>query len=132
MYKPHPHEMAKDNDHIAYFMREVGLNKDNIVHTHAYRLLAEKNISKVVGLSSSLLYEAKYLGKNSKTILNPWWNDLVPISAKTFLSFDFWRYCLSPLMKVNENVPKMEVPYYHSMLRKLARTYWGYDILDKQ
>jgi len=130
-YKPHPFEMAKDNSHIHYFLTQMGLNGDNFAHANSYRLLAEPNITKFVGMSSSLLHEAEYFGKKSKTLLHPWWDGLVPISAKTFLSFDFWRHCLSPVVGVREDNPPIEIPHYHSMLRKLAKSYWGYDSVDK-
>jgi hypothetical protein len=121
LYKPHPHGTS-----VPAFLKS--LDHVDCVGTNTYKLLSIPNIKAVFGLSSSVLCEAKYFDKKSVNMLPVWWDNLIGVESKTFLSFDFWRYALKDF---NPNNFDMEIYYQHSMLRKSARSYWGYDILDK-
>lgn len=125
LYKPHPYgnvypEFLSMLDHV------------DIVSTNIYKLLSDQNIKSVFGLSSSVLCEARFFGKDSQEMLPNWWDNLTPISSKDFLSFGFWLHVLSGFDcygDFNDSI-NIEVPYSHSMLRRSCRSFWGYDVLD--
>jgi hypothetical protein len=129
MYKSHP---SNKNDSDLIFTNGFGLFRNVIFASeiNIYRLLSEPHIHAVCGLSSSVLDEAKFFNKKVHRLMKKNWSDgYAPISARTFLGMDFWKYLLSKCCDVKTNYPKVEVPHYHSMMRKTVRTWWGYDIL---
>lgn len=111
LFKPHPHE-------------DSGLFR-NKTRTNIYKLLSLPQIDHVIGLSSSVLFEAQFFDKRITQFLPSWWEDLVPIRSDVFLSFEFWKYVFGS----KKEVPQIKVPVWHSTIRKTARAWWGYDCI---
>lgn len=121
-YKAHPY-----NDD-ALIVCEM-LNAHNVSEFNVYRLLATDELDCVVGLSSSVLHEAKYFGKRAHAML-PLSKAVTTLSARKFLSVGFWRDVLGQIISCNDEA--YEIDYRQGMLRIGLGSYWSYDLFYKQ
>ena len=109
-----------------------------LTNRSTYGLLASNKISKVVAISTSVLYEAQYFEKEVEYLYKPLFNIDVPFEQHSYVSIHedmwnpkFWADILSQICKTKNNVP--DVNYFKgssNMLRNIRDTYWGYAQLD--
>lgn len=134
-YSRHP--LAKNDEEI---LRYISTNKRIILtDIPTYYLLASDKIKKVIGISSSVLTEAKYFGKEVKYYYRPicnintefGFNNYVDIDAKNMLSLDFWADILDGMIEI-KFFKKGLIPNYNSKnhMRALIYNYYGYDNID--
>lgn len=121
-YKAHPY-----NDDADVICEMLGAH--NVTDFNIYRLLATDELACVIGLSSSVLYEAKYFGKRSHAML-PLFKGITTLSARKFLSVGFWRDILRKFTSCNDYYH--EIPYRDGMLRIGLGVYWSYDLFYRQ
>ncbi len=103
-----------------------------------YGLLASDKVKKVVGISTSVLYEAQYFNKDAECLYKPVFNIDVPFEEHSYISvFEdywnsrFWADILSPICNVKNNVK--DINYFkgsNNKLRNIRDFYWGYKDLD--
>ena len=116
-FKPHPY--YRDGE-LVRWIEELGMKvtEDNI-----YQLLSNPNIEMLYGISSCVLHEAKYFGKEAKFFgSRDLFNRFIPVSATDFLSVRFWALLLS-IPGRNHDVVRNSPPNF---LRKLCNSWWGY------
>lgn len=103
-----------------------------------YALLASEKISKVVALSSSVLYEAQFFGKSTEYLLRPLFDIDTQFGLNTFISVyescfnpTFWKDVLSSEFTKLKTVPN-EIYFSDTKnkLRDLKNLYWGYKNFD--
>jgi hypothetical protein len=90
IFKPHPHYISDEPTHLLNEMVKhagIGCHRTNI---NIYKLLSEPYIKTVAALSSSVLTEAKYFGKDTIRFLPDLSDGYHPISVETICSADFW------------------------------------------
>ncbi len=123
LYKPHPLD-SLHNDEITkdYFGLFKGVTRADSIPI--YRLLSEPNIKAVIGMSSSVLCEATYFGKESFPLMDCWWKTLVPIHGKHFLSTEFWSRLLKPITEVKPGTK--DTLHSPNLLRRTSGGWWGY------
>lgn len=109
-----------------------------LTNRSTYGLLASNKIKKVVGISTSVLYEAQYFNKEIEYLYKPLFNIDTPFEEHSYISIyedywkpKFWADILSPVCEVksylkNINYFKGEV----NKLRNIKNYYWGYAQLD--
>jgi len=115
VFKPHPYETDPE---VFDFMVE---NNIEITDKNIYALLANKNISTVCGISSSVLYEAKYFNKEVQWFFPRNIDDYLPIRPDLFLSFEFWSNIFGG--QTNEEYWLLPSPH---LLRKSLNSWWGH------
>lgn len=104
-----------------------------------YFLLTSNKIKKVISISSSVLYEAKYLGKEIEYLYKPLFRIDEDFSINTFISINndyfnpyFWSDILSPIINTNKNVINSKMfNYSKNKIRNIKNAYYGYAYLDK-
>ena len=136
-YCPHPLEkdISEVNEYIAS-SDYIELIKD----IPTYYLLTSNKIKKVISVSSSVLYEAKYFGKDTEYLYKPLFRIDEGFSINTFISVNndyfnpyFWSDILSPIINTNKNVINDKIfNYSKNKIRNIKNTYYGYSYLDKE
>lgn len=128
IFAPHPFS-TEDPDHLARELfngaKEWGVVPRNF---NTYRVMSDYRIKKVAGLSSSMLCEAKYFGKEVHAFLPCWWEDgFIPVDVKTFLSLEFWRKILTDVGIHCEYVDHdVSGEVRHNFIRDLVKCKWSY------
>lgn len=132
LYKEHPYARSD------FGLFECGLSFNSIIWTkaNAYALLADPSLAHVVGISSSILLEARYFGKTA-TALAPLPFDIptradqaaihqhISIYDGAFVT-DFWRGILEPVTPTT----RPDGHTFHrppNTLRTSLRNFWGYN-----
>jgi len=135
-YLPHPALWKNCKDFYKYLnnYKDITVLKNNTT----YGLLASDKVKKVMGISTSVLYEAQYFNKEVKYLYKPLFNIDVPFEEHSYISIfedywnpKFWADILSPVCEVKSNVE--EVNYFKgssNKLRNIRDSYWGYKDLD--
>jgi predicted HAD superfamily hydrolase len=132
-YSRHP--FAKNDENV---MKYISANPSiSTINDPAYVLLAQKEIIKVISISSSVALEAKYFDKDVEFLYKP----VIDFSKKRgleayitvlqdFISPHFWSHILSPVMNVNTC---KEVKFFvqKDKLRDMLGFYWSYKVVDK-
>ena len=136
-FKPHPYASA-DGD---VERKLLALGKVETIHENIYRLLCHDAIKEVVGISSSVIYEARFFGKKGTYLLgnpmklydpafpegfDPW--TFVPI-YDDFFNPRFWSEMLKSKCRVRA-CADIKLPAKTSRLRISAQSHWGYNFLD--
>ncbi|MBU8538097.1 hypothetical protein [Falsiroseomonas tokyonensis] len=132
LFKPHPYNPD------GFGLHHVGLPLSRIRETreNAYVLLAQDAIRTVVGVSSSVVAEARFFGKEGVFLgtppmtIAPRRADLSPgrhaSVVDAWLSADFWRDLLAPVVAVT--APDGRRPVLPpNALRTSLRQFWGWD-----
>lgn len=132
LFKPHPYNPD------GFGLHDIGLPLRRIRETteNAYMLMAQDGIARVVGVSSSLVEEARFFGKEgvflgtppfriarSRAALGPGMHASV---VEAWLSADFWRDVLAPLMPVTPKDGRRP-SLGPNALRTSLRQFWGWD-----
>lgn len=135
-YLPHPYLSKKRKFIYDYVKKSPYL--ELITNRSTYSLLASDKIKKVVGISTSVLYEAQYFNKEIEYLYKPLFNVDVNFEKYSYTSIlddyfnpKFWADILVPICNVNSNV--LDVNYFknsHNKVRNISDLYWGYQDLD--
>lgn len=134
-YLPHPRLEKKKifQKYLNKFKNVEILNSTNV-----YTLLSNPNIDKVVGISSSVLYEAKFFGKDVEYLLHPLYEIDEEFAFNTYISIyndfykpSFWKGALKNFFETKK-VFCDENFFKHSKnkLRDIKDLYWAYGDLD--
>lgn len=120
--KPHP--CQSDDELMQAYLR---LEKFKLVGDNIYDLLSHPNVSCVLGISSSVLYEAKYFGKHSQSFI-PLSYEHTPIyglapNMNSFWAFLFGNGSYDSYFSFED---KIQMISSQSTLRKTRGVYWGY------
>lgn len=135
-YLPHPY--LRNNRQVVYKYVNNSPYIQLIKNRSTYGLLASDKISKVVGISTSVLYEAKYFGKDVEYLYKPLFNIDVPFEDYSYVSITedcwnpkFWADILEPICDINKNVKNINhFKNAHNKIRNVRDIYWGYAQLD--
>ena len=135
-YVPHPH-LGRKRKVIYDFIKKCPYI-ELLENCSTYGLLASDKVKKVVAISTSVLYEAQYFGKEIEYLYKPLFNIDASFEDHSYISIHedywnpkFWADILSPVCNVKENVK--DVNYFkgqNNMIRNIRNTYWGYAQLD--
>jgi hypothetical protein len=132
LFKPHPY------NHDGFGLHGIGLPLRRILQLedNAYLLMAQDAIRRVVGVSSSLVAEARFFGKEgvflgaspfriapSRDAVAPLLHASVP---DAWLWADFWRDLLAPLTAVSAHDGRRPT-LGPNALRNALRQFWGWD-----
>ncbi|WP_157618928.1 HAD family hydrolase [Skermanella stibiiresistens] len=134
LYSRHPHLKKGDEEIVAYLK---GQRKVRISDIPAYDLLASPRVTKVMGISSSVILEAKYFGKQIEFLFKP----IISISDtigeenyasvyQEFVSPSFWADILEPVMET-QNCPRVTFLDSKDKVRDMLNFYWSYREIDK-
>ena len=135
-YVPHPYLGKKRK--IIYDWVKKSPYIDLLLNRNTYGLLASDKVKKVIGISTSVLYEAQYFNKEIEYLFKPLFNVDVEFSNHSYISIvddywnpKFWANILSPICEVKGNIQDINYfKYNRNMLRNLGNSYWGYAQLD--
>jgi len=124
-FKPHPY--AKNSKQI-YKVLQQELGDVEIVYDNVYHLLSNDNIKHIVGLNSSVLYEAKYF-KKEVTFL---YEHTFEIGGKDVGIYgDYWSSSFwSDLLEIEDK--KIALPFVPNRLRKSLNDFWGYNEISDE
>ena len=135
-YIPHPY-LGRKRKIIYDFVKKCPYI-ELLGNCSTYGLLASDKVKKVVAISTSVLYEAKYFGKEIEYLYKPLFNIDVPFEEYSYVSIyedyfnpKFWADILSPVCDVKKDVK--DINYFKgssNKLRNIANLYWGYAQLD--
>ena len=132
LFKPHPYNPD------GFGLHQIGLPLRRIreVQENSYVLLGQEALKRVVGVSSSVMAEARFFGKEgiflgtppmriapSRAALGPGLHASV---VDAWLSADFWRDLLAPLIEVTPADGRRPV-LPPNALRSSLRQFWGWD-----
>jgi hypothetical protein len=132
MFKPHPYNPA------GFGLLETGIPFGDVTWTSAniYALLAHENLSHVIGVSSSVLMEARYFDKKASSLAAPPF-DIPDTAAEAvpgqYLSLydscfdtDFWRDVLSTVAPTS-TMTGHAFRRPANALRLSLRNFWGFN-----
>jgi len=135
-YIPHPY-LGRKRKVIYDFIKKCPYI-ELLENCSTYELLASDKVKKVVAISTSVLYEAQYFGKEIEYLYRPLFNIDVPFEEHSYISIHedywnprFWADILSPICDVKKDVK--DVNYFKgkdNMIRNIGNMYWGYAQLD--
>ena len=124
-FKPHPY--AKNNKQIYKVLKKEFKNIF-MIYDNIYHLLSNDNIKHIVGLNSSVLYEAKYFKKDVTFLFEYTFNfntkDIGIYGA--YFDSNFWAEILS-IKDV-----KITLPFVPNRLRKTINDFWGYNEINDE
>jgi len=132
LFKPHPYNAD------GFGLHNAGLRLSRIRQTreNAYVLLAQDALRTVVGVSSSVVAEARFFGKEGVFLgtppmrIAPRRADIAPDRhasvVDAWLSADFWRDLLAPVLPVTAHDGRRPV-LPPNALRTSLRQFWGWD-----
>lgn len=135
-YVPHPKENKADK-------LQIKINKyinscdyiTKLEEFSSYEIIAHNNIKKVIAISSSILFEAKYFGKEVEYLYQPFFHMSDDFGPKNFIriyndyfKISFWSDILSPIIKTNKKVKDIDFISHNNRIRNLRpnQLYWGY------
>lgn len=123
LYKPHP-----DNDEGDRKMFEAMGVK--VVNGNIYELLANPQITKVCAISSSVLQEAPFFGKEVSCFGGcPFDVNYIPVTTQALLSYEFWADFLETGAPCITCPGPWRIPS-KSDLRRLSGSWQGYKGLE--
>lgn len=132
LFKPHPYNPE------GFGLHEIGLPLRRIreVQDNAYLLMAQDSVRRVVGVSSSLVAEARFFGKEGVFLgtppfrIAPGRDALAPLMhasvVDAWLAADFWRDLLAPVLPVTAKDGRWPA-LGPNALRNSLRQFWGWD-----
>lgn len=99
-----PHPLVQYNEEIERYIKDTSYI-EKLENVNTYHLLMSEKIKKVVGISSSVLYEAQFFNKNIEYFYKPLFKIDDEFSLETFISVfedyynpHFWADVLSVVM----------------------------------
>lgn len=137
-YAPHPKH--KFNNVVKSFVEDNNDFIKVLEGCNTYELLANPRVKKVIGISSSTLYEAQQFGKDVEYLFKPFCEFKDEFDFRKYyigiyndnFSVKFWQQILSPVMCVTDN-PDLNFINFNNKIRDLnpSSLYWGFKDLDK-
>ena len=131
-YARHPY-IKQDLPEVTEFLNSF--TNVEIATLSSYEYLSSPNVSKICGISSSVVSEAKYFNKNTEFFLGPnvpygnTKNDFISIYNE-FVSPHFWSDILSNVVDTIE-CKKLEFFNTSNTLRNTLKFYWSYGDIDE-
>lgn len=135
-YIPHPY-LGRKRKVIYDFIKKCPYI-ELLENCSTYGLLASDKVKKVVAISTSVLYEAQFFGKEIEYLYKPLFNIDAPFEEHSYISIyedywnpTFWADILSPVCDVKKDVK--DVNYFKKSINKIRNIqdlYWGYAQLD--
>ena len=135
VFKPHPYA----NSDFGAFSARISLPRMQVTHENIYALMASEEIRRVVGVSSSVLLEARYFGQEAHLLHESPFDiparrgEAVPGQHLSIVDAwgetDFWRRALAPLLPVT----RMDGHRFRrppNALRTSLRNFWGFNELS--
>lgn len=128
-----PHPLVQYNEEIEQYLKEADYI-EKLENVCTYHMLMSKKIKKVVGISSSVLYEAQFFGKEVEYFYKPLFKIDEKFSIETFVSIFhnyyspyFWADILSVVMMTNKNVENsIWFNDISNKFRNINHIYYGY------
>ena len=136
-YIPHPAVAKERNVEIESFIKEHPYIK-KLENIPTYVLLSSSKVEKVIGISSSVLYEAQFFNKEIEYLYQPLFDIDGSFGLNTFISVyndylnpAFWCEILKDFFRINYN-RKDDILFDKriSVFRSVANSYHGYRWLD--
>jgi len=133
-FSRHPFVKSGDEEILKWLKTIPNLELTDIP---SYFLISNKNIKKVVAISSSVVHEARFFGKKIDFFYKPIFTfgqrfekDYLTI-YHSFLSPHFWESALKKVRRVKENCPVTLFDEKKDKLRDMLAFYWGWLNVDK-
>lgn len=133
-YARHPY-MRTGDEHILDYVKKHP--KIQFTQVPTYRMLASPKLSKVFGVSSSVITEARYFDKEAQHLFKPIFsfgvkNDPESYASvyQSFISPHFWERVLSPLLDTYE-CPEIMFSDSKNKIRDMLGFYWAHADIDK-
>lgn len=138
-YKAHP--FNSDLKKIHDFLKRFDFIKLCPSDWNMYRMLSNDNLLKVYAITSGVLYEAPYFGKESEFLYVPPFSfnyakeceydkDTYLSLYNSYMNPRFWSDILQDIISVNANCRNVEVNYRANRIRATFNDYWSYTELD--
>lgn len=132
-FSRHPYET--DDEKILGMLR--GIKNVELTEVPAYVLLSQDNLVTVAGISSSVVVEGKYFGKETQFFHKPIFEMSTQFGPESYVSIlqdfmfgHFWSDVLSPMIKTRP-VNKIDFLDKKDKLRDMLGFYWSHKHLDK-
>ena len=136
-FKPHPH-LQNDSSQKNYLAEFPFVQ---YINANAYKLLAHDNISKVIAISSSILEEAPFFGKQVSHLMPPRYNYAYSKEAAfaencylpiydQFFNPQFWNVVLHGSVPVSVDCSNVEIPHRSNRIRSTFYDYWAHTEID--
>ncbi len=134
-YIPHP-LVANIKEVDDYIQSTPYIEKLQNIPT--YYLLSSDKIKKVIGISSSVLYEAQFFDKEIEYLYQPFFEIDNKFGLNNFVSIlndyfnpEFWKQILSLYFNTNEcNINEILFSETNNKIRNIRNLYWGYKDLE--
>lgn len=127
IFKPHPFAQSSPDEVREFLFKDEGIEVETVKNVSVYKLLCQSQVAKVVGLSSSVLEEARWFEKPSVNYLTCWWsNGYRLVMPEQLLSFGFWSTAFDGLVEVKKDIRDGDPVCYPNMLRTVFNSKWGY------
>jgi len=134
LFSRHPYVRFGDEEILDYIEKHP---KIELTRHPAYHLIAHPNVKKVVTISSSVAYEAKYYGKDAEFLFRPVINLEPEFGQNNYISIfqdlvspKFWSTILAPLHPTTD-APDVQFLDRKDKLRDMLNFYWSYAEVDK-
>ena len=139
-YQEHPSlSLLKNNitiDKINLFIKNKHYIEKLPKNTKTYSLLSSEKIAKVISISSSVIFEARYFGKDTEYLYRPLFIIDGEFGINTFISINaslwsqkFW----ADIFQVKGTFSEHSYLNYHKdYIRDIKNIYFGYDFLDRE
>lgn len=134
-YAPHPY-VTFNQDIENYIAQTPYLSKTTVP---TYQLLMSDKVKKVVSISSSVLYEAEFFGKNIEYLYQPLFNIDGRFEDNTYISIyqsyfnpKFWSDIFAPFMTVSKQV--LDKSFFfegENKFRNIKALYYGYQSFNE-
>ncbi|MBP0444038.1 hypothetical protein J8J14_04540 [Roseomonas sp. SSH11] len=135
VFKPHPYA----NSDFGALSAGLSLRRMQLTYENVYALMASEDIRRVVGVSSSVLIEARYFGQEARFLHESPFDiparrvEAVPGQhlsvVDAWADADFWRRVLAPLVPVTRpDGERFRRP--PNALRTSLRNFWGFNELS--
>lgn len=132
-FSRHPYE--KGDGEIMEFLKTIKNVK--VTTEPAYLFLASDKVKTVAGISSSVVLEAKYFGKDTQYFHKPIFELSTKFGPESYASImqdfmypQFWAKVLAPIMPVKE-VETVQYLDKKDKLRDMLAFYWSHKHIDK-
>lgn len=123
------HPFMSEKDFAIYTDNFMDVkNMEYLDNINTYELLSRNEIQKVVGISSSVLYEAKFFNKEIEYLYKSVINKDSIMIYKEYFKTSFWSDILSIKSDLN-----IELLSYDNYFRQKLKAFWAYeDIMDQK
>ena len=123
-FKPHPHNQSPL---LIDWFNQRGIIT---INNNIYQLLSCDEIDSVAGISSSVLYEAKYFNKNVISFHQlDQFDNFKSYISQHFISINFWQILLNEIMPTKKL--SLDIPFEKDLLRKVFRSWWAFKDVRK-